>query len=339
MDYRSAMKEMNQGRALPIYVCFGTETFLMQEFLSYTADKLIDPQQRPLALSSYDLNETSLDVVLDDVETMPFLTDKKVVIAHHAAFFTGTKSSSKIEHPTERLIDYIKDSLEHAILIFTVESDKLDERKKLVKSLRDLGSLIPFSPLSPEESIRWIKNRADRLGVSFAEGGMDAFILNTGPQLQFLATELEKLAIYVGIGGRITTELIDELVVRSTEQNVFILIDEIVRLRLDKALTIFYELLKQREEPVKILLMIARQFRIILQTKELLQQGNTQRQIAAELNIHPYRVKLAAEQSANFSITKLSQIISQIADLDYQMKSGRIEKPLGLELLIVGMAQ
>ncbi|MDB5056209.1 MAG: subunit delta of polymerase [Bacilli bacterium] len=335
MDYKNALNGIDQGKSLPIYVCYGTEKYLQNEFIHRVIDKLITPEQKPFAVSRFDLAETSLDMVLDDAQTLPFLVEKKVVIAKNALFFTGAKESTKVEHRVDRLLDYMKSPVDFAVIIFIVDAEKLDERKKLVKVLKESNGAVPFLPLSAEELTRWVIRSAEKRGVTFADGALEQFILYTGAQLQLLSAELEKLALYVGNKGIITIELIGQLVVRSTEQNVFILMDEIVRLRLDQALTILHELLKQREEPIKILLLMARQFRIILQVKELERQGYSQQQIAGQIGVHPYAVKLAVEQGRNYTLSKLSDIISRLAELDYRMKSGKVDKTLGLELLIL----
>jgi DNA polymerase-3 subunit delta len=339
MDYKTAAKGIAQGKALPIYVCYGTEKYLQQEFIQHMIDKLIEPEQKAFAVSRYDLIEASLDTVLDDAETLPFLADKKIVIAKNALFFTGAKESTKVEHRIGRLLDYMKSPVDYAVIVFVVDVDKLDERKKIVKALKDSQSAIPFLPLSVEELTRWIIRRAEKWGVTFVEGAVDQFILYTGAQLQLITAELEKLSLFVGPNGCITRELIGQLVVRSAEQNVFILMDEIVKQRLDNALSILHDLLKQREEPIKIILLIARQFRMMLQIKELEHQSYSQQQIAGQIGAHPYAVKLASEQGRSYTLTRLSGLLSRLGELDYRMKSGKVDKALGLELFILELPE
>ncbi len=135
-----------------------------------------------------------------------------------------------------------------------------------------------------------------------------------------------------------SVDVIDQLVARSTEQNVFILIEDIVNVRLERAFVILEELLKQREEPIKIAALIARQFRIMLQVKELSKQGYSQQQMASQIGLHPFAVKVAEGQARKYDIEKLSRIMSQLADLDFQMKTGKIDKVLGLELFLLRLA-
>jgi DNA polymerase-3 subunit delta len=81
--------------------------------------------------------------------------------------------------------------------------------------------------------------------------------------------------------------------------------------------------------------MIANQIRIMYQTKELYKRGYTEKDIASNLDIHPYRIKLALEKSREYESSKLLNYLNELADLDINIKSGLIDKKLGLELFIL----
>ncbi|MDU0202231.1 DNA polymerase III subunit delta [Paenibacillus sp. MAH-36] len=338
MDAKRALKDIQAGRQAPVYLCYGPEKYKMREFIQVLTDSLIEPEHKEFAVSKFDLSEISLSSVLEDAETLPFMVPKKLVIAKNALFFTGAKESTKIEHQLDRLTDYLKSPAEHTVVVFTVDADKLDERKKIVKALKDMEAAVPFLSLSPEELQQWVAARARQRGFSFTGEATDQLILYTGGNLQSLSAEIEKISLYVGAGSEATTDVIDQLVARSTEQNVFILIEDIVNVRLDRAFVILEELLKQREEPIKIAALIARQFRIMLQVKELSKQGYSQQQMASQIGLHPFAVKVAEGQARKYNIEKLSDIMSQLADLDFQMKTGKIDKVLGLELFLLRLA-
>ncbi|GAA3403550.1 DNA polymerase III subunit delta [Paenibacillus hodogayensis] len=336
MDYKAAAREIGKGNLSPVYLCYGSEQYLLREFLGFLTNKLIEPEYRDFAVSKYDLAETSLETVLEDARTPPFMAQKKLVIADNAVFFTGAKESGKVQHQPEKLLEFMKEPSDFAVLVLTVAAEKLDERKKIVKALKDVA--IPFVPMNAESLLQWVIRQAERKSFSFADGAADQLILYAGAGLQTLAAEIEKLSLYVGPEGIADGTIVDKLVTRSTEQNVFILIDDIVRLRLNRAFQILYDLLKQREEPVKLVLLIARQFRIVLQVKELAKLGLSHQQIASQLGLHPYAVKVAAEQGQKFAPEQLEQIVQQLADLDYKMKSGKVDKVLGLEMFLLRLA-
>jgi DNA polymerase-3 subunit delta len=338
MDYRSIVKEIEQGKLMPVYVCYGPEAFRRREFIRFMLGKLVEPEHEEFAVTRYDLNETPLDVVLDDSETVPFLVPKKVIIAENAQFLTGAKENSKVEHRLERLTEYLKNPVDYTVLILIVDAEKLDERKKLVKALKERKCLLAFQTLTAEELADWAARRANRLGMTFGSGALEKFLLYGGTDLQSLAMELDKLSLYVGSGGEVTADLVEQMVARTTEQNVFILIDELVKMNTGKALEILQDLYKQKEEPIKIVALMARQYRLIAQVKELVQTGYSHQQIAGAVGAHPYAVKLAAEQARKYDVHRLNRILSRLADLDYQMKSGQIDKSFGLELLLLNMA-
>jgi DNA polymerase-3 subunit delta len=338
MDAKRALKDIKAGRPAPVYLCYGPEKYKMREFIQVLTDLLIEPENKEFAVSKFDLSEISLSAVLEDAETLPFMVPKKLVIAKNALFFTGAKESSKIEHHLDRLTEYLKSPAEHTVVVFTVDADKLDERKKIVKALKDLEAAVPFLSLSPEELQQWVAKQAQQLGFTFTGEAADQLILYTGGNLQSLSAEIEKISLYVGVGAEASVDVIDQLVARSTEQNVFILIEDIVNVRLERAFVILEELLKQREEPIKIAALIARQFRIMLQVKELSKQGYSQQQMASQIGLHPFAVKVAEGQARKYDIEKLSRIMSQLADLDFQMKTGKIDKVLGLELFLLRLA-
>ena len=95
-------------------------------------------------------------------------------------------------------------------------------------------------------------------------------------------------------------------------------------------------MLKKNEEPIKILIILANQFRIMYQAKELYQKGFSGNDIASLLNIHPYRIKLALEKTYSYKSETLLKNISLLADLDYDIKVGNKDASLGLELFILG---
>ncbi|KAF9120091.1 hypothetical protein BGX30_003381 [Mortierella sp. GBA39] len=327
MDVKAAVKAIRQGDVSPVYLLYGTEKYQMNEFTSLMEDQLLQKEERDFAIVHYDLADTPIQEVVEEAEMIPFMVQRKLIF-----------DSGKVEHRMESLLEYIGNPAEYSVLIFLVNNEKLDERKKVVKAVKSAGTVLSFMPMGSDELLRWIEKKAKQRECSFAPGAAEMLVRNAGTQLQTLAAEVDKLCLYAGSGGTVTTDIVDRLVARSTEQNVFALVEEIANLRLDQALGIFYELLKQKEEPIKIAALIARQFRIILQVKDLGGQSYSQQQIASQLGLHPYAVKIAGEQARKFQPNQLKAILSRLGDLDYQMKTGAIDKVLGLELFLLRLA-
>lgn len=116
---------------------------------------------------------------------------------------------------------------------------------------------------------------------------------------------------------------------------MFKLTEEIASLRTDKAIALYHDLLRRREEPIKLAALLVRQFRSMLYVKELGKQGYSPQQMAGQLGMHPYGVKVTADQAKAFSIERLTALLGGLAELDYEMKTGRVDKTLGLELWLL----
>ncbi|MDO7905490.1 DNA polymerase III subunit delta [Paenibacillus sp. JX-17] len=335
MDVKAAVKAIRKGEIAPVYLLYGTEKYQMRQFTDFLTEQVIEKDQRDFAIVSLDLGEVPVEVVVEEAETVPFLVPRKLILVRDASLFTAAKDSGKLEHRIDALMDYLDNPADYSVVVFMVQSEKLDERKKIVKAMKSKAQVLSFTPLGGEELLDWVSKQGTRQGSTFAPEAAAALVNNAGTSLQTLSAEIDKLCLYAGSGGTITSEDIDHLVARSTEQNVFAMVEDIANLRMEKALNIFYELLKRREEPIKIAALITRQFRIILQVKELAQQSYSQQQIAGQLGLHPYAVKIAGEQARKFPPDQLKFILNQLGDLDYQMKTGRIDKVLGLELFLL----
>ncbi|WP_028588721.1 DNA polymerase III subunit delta [Paenibacillus massiliensis] len=335
MDVKSAMQAIRKGKTAPIYVLYGTEKYQMKQFLDTLKEQMIEPDHQEFAVASYDLADTPIEAVVEEANTAPFLVPSKLITVRDSNLLSAAKDNSKIEHRIETLLSYIEQPAEYSVIVFVVYADKLDERKKLVKQLKSAGVVLHFSPLGSDDLLQWISHKAQEQQVMLDTSTAELLIRYAGTGLETLAAEIDKLCLYAGRGGTVSSSDIEELVPRSTEQNVFVMVEELANLRIQNALAIFYELLKQREEPIKIAALITRQFRIMLQVKELMRQNYSQQQIAGQLSLHPYAVKIAGEQARRFSLQQLSSMLHELAELDYRMKSGQIDKVLGIELLFL----
>ncbi|RED64290.1 DNA polymerase III subunit delta [Cohnella phaseoli] len=335
MDAKQAFRTINQGQISSVYVCYGTESYIMNEFIERLQEKLVQPEHREMAIVRFDTGETPVDTVIDEAETLPFLVPSKIVLVRDQVLFAAGKESAKIEHRPERLIAYMEQPLESTVLVFTVPLEKLDERKKTVKTAKAKDCVVPFAALQPEELLRWIVKRAASQGRTMEADAADELLRRVGTDMRALAAETDKLCLHAGQGGTVSSSAIRELVPMATEQNVFKLTEQLAALRTAEAISLYHELLKQREEPIKLMALLVRQFRNMLYVKELGGQGYSSQQMASQIGLHPYAAKITAEQARKFSMERLAALLGELADLDYAMKSGKIDKTLGLELFLL----
>ncbi|OMF22420.1 DNA polymerase III subunit delta [Paenibacillus sp. FSL H8-0548] len=338
MDAKEAIKEIKGGRFRPIYVLYGKDRYRVQQFINVLTESMFTVDERELGIVKFDTAETSIEEAVLEAETLPFFVQRKLILIRDATLFcAGGKEGGKLEHRPEKLIQYMENPSESSIIVVSVNAEKLDERRKLVKTLKDRNSLIAFPELDAAQLKQWMIKRAAEQNRTMTADAAELLLSRAGAGMQQLSQEVDKLCLHAGKGGTIDIETASLLTAATVEEDVFALVDAIAELRIDKAIRLYRELLVRREEPIKIAALIARQLRIMLQIKELEQHQYSPQQMAGQLGLHPYAVKLASEKSRKFQVAKLGKLLASLADLDYQMKTGAIDKTLGLELYLLSL--
>jgi DNA polymerase III subunit delta len=327
-------KQIKQREIAPIYLLYGTETFLINETKHLLLNTVLEEEEKDFNFTAYDLDETPIETALEDAETFPFLGEKKVIFLHNPKFLTAEKVKEKMDHNLSRLEVYLKEPAPYTVLVISAPYEKLDERKKITKELKRTAVTVEAKKLNEHDLKNWIKERARINGIAFDPEALELLIALVGTNMFMITSEVDKLALYASGEKQINAEMVDRLVSRSLEQNIFTLIEKVVQRKPEDALRIYYDLLKQNEEPIKILALLAGQFRLIYQVKELSRRGYGQQQMAGFLKTHPFRVKLAAGQANQFSDEELTNLMSSLANADLQMKTGGMNKSLLIEMLL-----
>lgn len=335
MAYIEAKRKIEKGEIAPVYTLVGTEPFMEKDLIQAIVHQVLNEHEREYNFSAFDMRDTPVHHAIEEALTLPFFGERKVVVIKDAYFLTGQKAETDIEHDIDRLMEYINHPVIETIFIITVPYEKLDERKKICKLLLKQSEFVELKEFKEEDLFDWLDEQCGAFGVKLTKEAKMKLIQLVGNNLALLVNELEKLALFVGEGGVIEAENVERLVAKSTEQNVFDLIDFLLNKRIGEALELFDELLTRKEEPIVLLALLGRQVRLLYQVRYLSQTGYLDKQIAGQLKLHPYVVKLLREKGKAFSNETLLKLLQTIAGVDYEIKSGRKEKRLAVELLLM----
>lgn len=311
-----------------LYLLYGTENYLIKKEI----DKILNANSiEKINVSEYNLEIDNFKDIIEDANTISLFADKKAIIVNNSYLFTG--KSIKNENDLELFLDYFKNVNPYSIIIFIVDSEKLDERKKIVKEIKKIGTVKDFNQKNDLTDI--LKNMFEGYNISIQD--IRFMIDRCGNNLDILSQEVNKIKIYKDEDKNITKEDIINLTSKNIDIDIFGFVDTIVNKNKNKALEIYKEMLINGEEPIKILVILANQFRIIYQAKELYKQGYSGNDIATMIGIHPYRIKLALKKAINYNSDTLLDYLEKLADLDYDIKIGNIESSLGLEMFILSI--
>ncbi len=311
-----------------IYLLYGTNEFLIKREIK----KIISENKiENIDISNYNLENDLLDNILDDASMNSLFNNQKLMIVENAYIFTGAVKKKGLEHNTDLLVKYIVNPNPDCLLIFVINEEKIDERKKIVKLIKDHGKVIEFNKLKDIDS--FVKKELDDYKMDTST--IKAFINFVGDNLAILASEIEKLKLYKGDDKLITKDDVFSVCSESLDVDMNELTNSIVSKNMKTALKIYDELIKQGEEPLQIIIRLANQFRIIYQVKELSKKGYSNKDITNILGIHPYRIQKAMEISYSFPSKKLLSYMQRLAEIDEGIKLGTIDKNTALELFML----
>lgn len=278
-------------------------------------------------INTYDLDEDSITSLIEDADTISFLTPNKVIIGKN--FSNNALLKEKDVITLNKYLDNPNDSV---ILIFTATS--LDMRKKALKDLINKLTVIDIND-NPKSIIKDI----------FKDYNIEYRVINLledyySDDLERLISECQKLKLAFLNTKKITyKEALDLLVKPLNKQDslAFDLVREIALKDKRKAINIYTELLNYNIESYALMGLLESQYRLLYQVKVLLKKNISNKEIADTLEVHPFRVKKALELTRLYTLKELRTIIKNISNIDYEMKSGQVEKDLVLDLFILNI--
>jgi DNA polymerase III subunit delta len=304
------------------YLFFGLEYSMIKKEINDIKNKYnIDD----INVSYYDLNKDTFNNIIDDAYTLSLFSDKKMIICDNSNIFTS--SSNEIEQDSDLVLNYLNNSNENTIMIFIVNSEKLDERKKVTKAIKNKKE---FNKMNTDSLIK------DKLkDYKISNETISLFKERAGTNTGIINNELDKLMMYKYDEKEITSKDIEDATIINYELDIFKLIEYIVNKDKENAIILYREMLKVNEEPIKIIITLANQFRLIYQVKSYSKQNYSESEIASLLKVHPYRVKLAKEKSRSYKEDDLINYLHNLSIMDNNIKSGLINKEIALELFIL----
>ncbi len=209
-------------------------------------------------------------------------------------------------------------------------------RNSVWERLQRQEAALQFSRLEDVELNQWVTREAESLGKSLTLAAAQRLVEIVGDNLAELIQELEKLALYAGAEKSLTPNLVNQLATHSRTYNIFALAEALGEPGARKRLNALGQLLDLGEAPAKILVMLARQLRLLLCVKEGgAGGGDYQRR---SLSLPPRVLRSLAQQASRFSEAALRAHLALLNQIDWQLKTSGGPPRLWLEwaLLQIG---
>lgn len=315
-----------------LQLVYGTNIIRIEEKIKSTAKDYAGTLD-DFNFAKLNYKETSIESLIEEAQTLPFLADKKVIVVEDAQLFTAQKPSGAVDHNIDMLIDYLKNKNDDTMIIFTVITEKLDKRKKVTKLLAERGKQVEINEMTESELSSYVRSVLDRQDVEISSDALTLLLEKTSYKYEAVHNEVSKLLLFAD--GNISAADVENVVSVSLEQNVFLLTDYILKNEKQKAVDLARALILQKEEPMKLLHLVIGQFRLLYQVKILNGEGYQEDNIAKSLKVHPYRVKLAMRHTRMYPLDALLKKMVICRDIDYKFKSSYLDRNALFELFIL----
>ena len=314
------------------FVIYGDERLLMD-------DKLKELKERyhcstdDMNYSVYDPSENSMSMILEDLRTLPFLTDYKMVVITHPLFLTSSKQKEVSEQDLKAFIDYIEQDNPTSILVIFHEGT-FDERRKVMKSLRKHAQVFQMEKMDSHSVYKVTREMIMQKGAKIDNDALNLLLSRTGDNLFEISHQVEKLTLYT---QHIRMEDVDALVAAPLEENVFALTNAILAHDMAKTMGIYKDLMVTNHEPIALIALIATSLRHLYEVKLLSRKGYNDREIAKMTGINPRAIYPIRKNGEKFEINELLAKLNELSQLDVKIKTGLIDKQRGLELFLLHM--
>jgi len=335
--------------AAMLYVFYGRDDFSQREELARIKGGLDSDGMLSSNTDVLDGREVSPEQLMAICDTMPFLSAHRLVVVEgllkrfdrperpRRGARGGRGQSTEALERWRGLADYAQRMPDTTTLVLVDEEVSADN--PLLKALSSAGQVREFRSLRPGAVLQWILERAQNQSIDISPSAARLLADLVGNNLWVLASELEKLAAYAQ-GRRIEGADVRALVSEARQVNIFAMVDAIVERRAAVALRLLRQLTTAGAEGGYLLAMVVRQYRLIIQARELMTAGLPSQEIGQRLGVaSEFVLQRILDQAQRYSLSRLKAAYRRLLEADAGVKRGQYGEELALELLVHDLAR
>ena len=360
MSYRAFANEL-KNEIKKVYLLYGQESYLLDSAKELLKKKVVTDFPE-LNYNVLDGEALTVEQLQNACDTFPFGSERKLVVVRQPAFLVkaNKKGEEDDEEDNEQEVESKapKDSgelkgylellkeLPDSCCLLLLYYGNLGKAKKVKDSVSKEGSEFEFKRIDKDDLTKWVKNSFSRFDKKIGFKEMDYFIVlsgyldkNSEKNLYNLENEIDKISAFSDKEENITIKHIDAVMPKSLENDIFKLINGSADKRVSESLSVLSDLLMQGEEIFAILAMITKQIRTMTALVELNQKGLDAKAAASRLKVHEFYAKNCLNYGRKIGMQGLIKGLNNCVSAELNVKSGKMDKRLAIEMLIVNMFQ
>jgi DNA polymerase-3 subunit delta len=326
LKYHDLISSLKQGKILPLYLFFGEEEFLIQEAVDLVINKVVVPGARDFNFNTLYCKDTSSSELVNLCQTLPFMSEKRLVIAKEIDVFKAAD--------LEELIPYLNDPSPSTCLLMLSNQPRY-EKKAVISAVEAHGAVTRFYALLDREIVAWIEEWVRARGLSIRRDAAQFLWQTLGNDLQKIGNELEKVVISLNEKKTVTFDDVKTVVGDFREYSSFDLAAALGQKNREKSFLILSRLIQEGEAPVGLLGSIAWNFRRLMQAKAMEAAGMGQDDIMKKLRIIFHQAGLFKEQMRCYTLDELREVFAVMLSTDKALKSSGLNGRLILERMIL----
>jgi DNA polymerase-3 subunit delta len=330
-----------------VYLFLNADEYLAAQRISELKAALGDPELASLNIGELGPGGVEPVRLLAEAALMPFLAEKRLLIVRgyldaldKRMAATKTPGGAAYLEAAE-LLTRLPTAPETCDLLFV--DSAVDKRRGLYK-----GFTLPAAGGGPERKVlglealvkakhvtqvelptpdaktlaTWIQGHAREHKIAVQPDAAVLLANFVGRNLRQLDNELEKLSLYA-YGRAITAQDVRAMVADASEEMIWNLTDGLCQRNPSKAMHALHDLRRNDQAPLAMLGAIARQYRLLILVKTMMQRGvMVADRIAGELGEKPFPVEKAQKLTSLYSFAELDAIMDRLLQTDMAMKTG-----------------
>jgi DNA polymerase III subunit delta len=330
MDSLAFLDKAGKQKVQPVYVLHGDEDFLKRQVLAALQALVLGQPGESLGLSAHAGDKATFAAVHDELQTLPFLGPRRLVVVDTADPFV-TRHRAALEK-------YVANPAPHGVLVLDVKSWPANTR--LAKLLDGPGTISCKAPAGQRLTEWCVKRMASAHGKQLSAPAAGMLVDLVGPDMGQLDQELAKLAVYAGEAARVDAGDVDKLVGSSRAESTWKIFDAVAAGQPGEALEILDRLFDQGEDPLRVLGAFSMQLRRLAQAYRLTMQGQSLPAALADVGVPPFAVRGAEQQLRHIGRRRADRLYDWLLETDLGLKGASALPPRTLlERLVVRLAR
>lgn len=306
-----------------VYLLFGEEGYLKKQYRDKIRDALIDKNDT-MNYNYFEGNQIDAAAFLDLGDTLPFFSERRMVIVENSGWFK--KALDDIDKRIEAFPD--------TTYVIFVENE-VDKRNRLYKWVAKNGYASEMKTPTGSMLVKWVDKQCKAEEKNMEKETIKYFVTHMGADMLLLRNELDKLFSYCGDKTDITLEDVQAVCISQAVDKLYKMIDAIGEKNQKLALSLYHDLLVLKEPAMRILFNLTNHFKSLMELSVMPDKGYQYKEIASLCSIPEFNVKKNKIQASAYTFEELRSMVELCQLTDQNIKTGKVQDVVGVELLIV----